>query len=147
MQVLANLWINCYLFLLHTMWSLTCPTVYATFSQWKFCHKKKLFVSLMLWLLVKAVINRADLGLQPINYYYKALHLGCCSSPRSASASSGWFVILIVESVLKISSKSKSKSFFWCRKIEWQRFNLRDTEEREITYVYQQQQDCEGQDR
>ena len=147
MQVLANLWINCYLFLLHTMWSLTCPTVYATFSQWKFCHKKKLFVSLMLWLLVKAVINRADLGLQAINYYYKALHLGCCSSPRSASASSGWFVILIVESVLKISSKSKSKSFFWCRKIEWQLFSLRDTEEREITYVYQQQQDCEGQDR
>ena len=52
-------------------------------------------------------------------------------------------MILIVESVLKI----KSKSFFWCRKIERQRFNLRDTEEREINYVYQQQQDCEGPDR
>ena len=30
----------------------------------------------------------ADLGLlEAVNYYHKALHLGCCSSPRSASES------------------------------------------------------------
>ena len=25
--------------------------------------------------------------MEAVNYYHKALHLGCCSSPRSASAS------------------------------------------------------------
>ena len=29
--------------------------------------------------------TEADLGLPAVNYYHKALHLGCRSSPRSAS--------------------------------------------------------------
>ena len=29
---------------------------------------------------------RETLRLTAVNYYHKALHLGCCSSPRSASA-------------------------------------------------------------
>ena len=34
----------------------------------------------------KSELSEADLGLlQTVNYYHKALHLGCCSSPRSAS--------------------------------------------------------------
>ena len=38
-------------------------------------------------------VAEADLGLlqhllPAVNYYHKALHLGCCSSPRSASAKS-----------------------------------------------------------
>ena len=30
-------------------------------------------------------LSEADLELPAVNYYQKALHLGCCSSPRSAS--------------------------------------------------------------
>ena len=30
--------------------------------------------------------TEVDLGLKAVNYYHKALRLGCCSSPRSASA-------------------------------------------------------------
>ena len=30
-------------------------------------------------------VAEADLGLKAVNYYHKALHLGCCNSPRSAS--------------------------------------------------------------
>ena len=29
--------------------------------------------------------SETDLGLPAVNYYHKALHLRCCSSPRSAS--------------------------------------------------------------
>ena len=32
---------------------------------------------------------------EAVNYYHKALHLGCCSSPRSASANVPNFEILV----------------------------------------------------
>ena len=37
-------------------------------------------------LITQSMYAEVDLGLlQAVNYYHKALHLGCCSSPRSAS--------------------------------------------------------------
>ena len=37
-------------------------------------------------LITQSMYAEVDLGLlQAVNYYHKALHLECCSSPRSAS--------------------------------------------------------------
>ena len=36
-----------------------------------------------------------SLNLPTVNYYHKELHLECCSSPRSASTQSNFFVVVV----------------------------------------------------
>ena len=54
--------------------------------------QQKRILQITRYQLFKEHLAEADLGLlqhprwEAVNYYYKALHLGCCSSPRSASA-------------------------------------------------------------
>ena len=47
------------------------------------------------------LLPEAELGLlqQAVSYYHKALHLGCCSSPRSASDCSEAFLLYKMSSV------------------------------------------------
>ena len=43
-------------------------------------------LNVLIFLRILTSKSEADLGLLPaVNYYHKELHLGCCSSPRSAS--------------------------------------------------------------
>ena len=53
------------------------------------CSTKHLVLSIIIQECKQTVIRRCcnmqDGALPAINYYHKALHLGCCSSPISAS--------------------------------------------------------------
>ena len=50
------------------------------------CYQDHGLLSAAHVLITQSMYAEVDLGLlQAVNYYHKALHLGCCSSPRSAS--------------------------------------------------------------
>ena len=61
-----------------------------------------------------AVTSKMELFVIILNYYHKVLHLGCCSSPRSASEA----YQATTEERIEIISTTKS-ILFWMVKSDW----------------------------
>ena len=83
--------------------------------------------------LFNSYYTEADLGLllEAVNYYHKVLHLGCCSSPRSASV----MAVLLFISLFCIASKVINLKWFntlmeveyFTSKRKWVMTNLKNT--------------------